>query len=571
MKDDVLRRCLLAGFAGVAFLTFAGFSGPANAQRKKYVAFGWEFENATPSNILQVVDSLDCTPLDGIGLCPRLRDRHGRMMSSKLMDMPPLDWSDIEPWVPVLRELSSHRSMHESFMKSICAPTNRLDWTDDAAWSRVTETMRLLARFAREGGLRGLWVDDEDYHRQRQYYWRAGDPQYDRLCGIARRRGQEVFSAIFAEYPDATVFFFRFLSRVHAYFNYDDLHSACRARGDLWPSFINGMLDVLPPSARIVDGYEYGYRFSAENGKGDYYFGHALQKSRFANLASATNRSKYRAQVLSAPAIYMDKYINPETSRWYAPPLNGSRPARFSADVAQATHVADEYVWLWGEKSCWSNWRGKMPPRKYMSFETWEERLPGIQDAMSFRKCPRDFAVERLALLKRTGKFSPLNANVECALANGSTSDSLAKPYSGWSAVEGDKEGRFAFDSSVGENDTSSLVAEGVASGCFVMSSGLVRPGEKYLVGFSAKGDIVGGGVEWKRDGKWDFSIPGVSVPMSAPDANGWRHGLVAIQIPENANGFGLQLRVMQAPGERSWFDNVFYCRADLATGGDSE
>ena len=561
MKDDVLRRCLLAGFAGVAFLTFAGFSGPANAQRKKYVAFGWEFENATPSNILQVVDSLDCTPLDGIGLCPRLRDRHGRMMSSRLMDMPVPDWADLEPWVPVLRELTSHRSMRESFMKSICAPTNRLDWTDDAAWRRVAGTMRQLARLAREGGLRGLWVDDEEYHKQSQYYWRPGDPPYDRLCEIARGRGREVFSAIFSEYPDATIFFFRFFTRVHAYFNREDLASARRAGGDVWPAFLNGLLDVLPPTARLVDGYEYAYRFDSQ--KNEYYIGYALQKSRFANHADVSNRAKYLTQVSSAPAMYMDKYVNPETSRWYAAPLDGSRAMRFAADIAQATHVVDGYVWFWGEKHCWADWRGKMPQRKSISLETWENKLPGMLESMSFCKSPHDFAVERLALLKRTGRYAPLNANAECRAEPKDGSVCLAKPYSSWSDPKTGATGSFAFDPAVGEDDGSSLVAKGVSSGCFIMSSDAVVPGKIYLVGFSAKGDIVGGGVEWKRDGKWEFSIPGVSVPMSAPDANGWRHGLTAIRIPRNANGFGLQLKVRQAPGDSSWFDNVFYCDAE--------
>jgi len=546
-----MKTCLLSFFACVAASSFAD---------RKYVAFGWEFENATPSNILQVVDSLDSTPLDGIGLYPRLRDRQGRMMSSKLMDVPVPDWADLEPWVPVLRELTSHRSMRESFMKSICAPTNRLAWTDDAVWRRVSLTMRRLARLAREGGLKGLWVDDEEYHRQSQYYWRPGDPPYESLCEIARGRGREVFSAIFSEYPGATIFFFRFFTRVHAYFNCDDIASARRARGDVWPSFLNGLLDVLPPTARLVDGCEYAYRFDSQ--KNEYYIGYALQKSRFANLADAANRAKYLAQVSSAPAMYMDKYVNPETSRWYAPPLNGSRANRFAADISQAVHAADEYVWLWGERHCWADWRGKMPQRKSISLETWEEKLPGIMETMSFCKSPHNFAAERLALLRQSGRFAPLNANPRCR-SDPQNGDDLAKPYSSWTDPSGGIAGRFAFDATVGEHDSSSLVAEGVPSGCFVMTSGAVVPGKIYIVGFSAKGDVVGGSVEWQRNGKWDFSIPGISIPLSAPSAKGWRHGLMAIRIPENANGFGLQLHVRQSPGERSWFDNVFYCDAE--------
>ena len=554
-------RCLLAWIATAAFSLLVGTSCIAGLTPKKHVVFGWEFQNATPSNILQIVDSLDNTPIDGIGLHPRLIDRHGRLVKYKIMNGPAIEWADLEPWVPVLRELSSHRSMRESFMKSIGAPIDRLDWTDDATWRRLSESMRQLAKFARKGGLKGLWVDDEDYCHQRQYYWRPGDPPYDRLCEIVRKRGQEVFYAAFSEYPDMTVFFFRFLTRVQAYFNCDDPASARRARGDVWPSFLNGILDVIPPTAKLVDGYEYSYRFEAQ--KNGYQIGHALQKSRFANLADAQNRAKYLTQVSSSLAIYMDKYVNPETSRWYAAPLNGSRSARFAADVGQATRIADEYVWFWSEKYCWANWSGKMPQSKKISLETWEEKLPGILDAMAFCKDSPGFAAKRLAVLKSTGKYVPLNTNGECRALAKDGNGKLPAPYSSWADPKYGEAGKFMFDSTVGECDTSSLAAEGVAGGCFVMSSGPVTPGKMYLVGFSAKGDIVGGGVEWKRDGKWDFSIPGISVPVSAPDGNGWRHGLTAICVPEGANGFGLQLSIRQRPDERSWFDNIFYCEAE--------
>jgi len=525
---------------------------------KKYVAFGWEFENATPSNLLQIVDSLDRTPLDGIGMYPRLVDRYGKPIKAKLMDQPALDWLDLEPWVPAFRELTSHRSLRESFLKSICAPTNRLDWTDDATWRRVSLTMRNLARLAREGGLKGLWVDDEDYHRQRQYYWCAGDPPYDRLFEIARARGREVFSAMLSEYPDMTIFFFRFFTRVHAYARSEDPASACRANGDVWPAFLNGLLDVLPPTARVVDGYEYGYRFDAE--KDGYYVGYANQKSRFSRLAASSNRTKYLTQVSSAPAMYMDMYVSPEGERWHAPPLNGSRANRIIANVGQATQVSDEYVWFWGERQCWADWKKGL--RKKISATTWETSLPGLSEAMSLSKDPYGFAKRRLDGLRQSGRFQPLNENWTCCPKT-ATEESLSAPYSSWIDDKVGSSGRFAFDASVGEDDTASLVAEGVARGCFVMKGGPVKPGETYLFGYSAKGDVVGGMVEWMRNGKWDFSIPGVSIVQSRPDPKGWRHGLMAVRIPENVDGFGFQLLVSQGPGERSWFDNVFYCRAE--------
>ena len=86
--------------------------------------------------------------------------------------------------------------------------------------------------------------------------------------------------------------------------------------------------------------------------------------------------------------------------------------------------------------------------------------------------------------------------------------------------------------------------------------------GETYLAGFSAKGEMTSGTIYWLRNGKWDFKIPGISISLSAPDANGWKHGLMSFRIPPEADGFGMQMGVCQAPGEKCWFDNAFYVRA---------
>lgn len=275
------KGLVFAASAVLGFSLSAGAAAPDGVSRRKFVMFGWEFGNATPSNILEVVDSLDGTPVDGIGLYPRIVDRKGRRLRDKMMDQPALEWADLEPWVPVLRELSAHRSMRESMMKTICAPTNRIDWTDDAAWRRISETMRQLTRFSREGGLKG-----------------------------------------------------------------------------------------------------------------------------------------------------------------------------------------------------------------------------GVR-------------------------------------------------------------GHFGFDTAFGENDSSSVFAEGVTRGCITVNSGPLKPGRIYIVGFSAKGDIVGGTVYWQRGTGWDFSIPGRSVHLSEPDEKGWRHGLTAVRVPDGVSTFGLQLSVGLAPGERCWYDNVFYCEAE--------
>lgn len=555
---------------GVVAAALAGVVGSAEAAyekegrapiRKKYVAFGWEFGQATPDQLLKVADSLDRTALDGIGIYLNVTNAAGKRVNKMIMHAPAYDWNDLAPSVPAFRALTRHRSMKETFFKSFCAPTNRLDWADDATWARIGMSMRMLARLAKAGGLKGLSVDDEDYHHQRLFRRLPGEPSMDVMAELVRRRAREVFAPAFEEYPEMTVFLFRFFTAGRIYSGCNDPMGARADTGDLWPSFLNGLLDVLPPGAKLVDGYEESYVFDSL--KHEYLRGYMHEKSRLVNMATPSNRIKYLTQVSGSMAIYLDMYRNPEGSKYYSTPIDGSRFAHLAANLEQVTQTVDEYVWFWGEKQCWSDWSaaGRKLPRNIKP-ERWTQSFPELTDTMEILKDPAGFAARQLEAIRAAGAFKPLNANAACERPSQAKDDKLSAPYSGWSDKNVGPEGRFFFDSTVGENDTSSLCAEGVAGGCITMSIRNLKAGDAYLAGFSAKGKMTSGMIYWLRNGKWDFNIPGISVSLSAPDANGWKHGLMSFRIPPEADGFGMQMGVCQAPGEKCWFDNAFYLKA---------
>ena len=76
----------------------------------------------------------------------------------------------------------------ETFLTLYANPGD-VDWFDDAGWPEVVDHWRLLARLAKQGGLRGLLYDAEPYthpHSQFRYGAQAG-------------RGAHVGSAIAAK------------------------------------------------------------------------------------------------------------------------------------------------------------------------------------------------------------------------------------------------------------------------------------------------------------------------------------------------------------------------------------
>ena len=551
MKCRGRKALVLATWFTIAALTmFAGTPSPAT---KKFVAFACEFSRMSVRDLVAYADELDKTPLDGIGVYLNEKAPDGTLVSTHNIMRSIWRRDVLEPLVPTARELTAHPSLRESFVGSFRAPAKRIEWGDDAGWALVASNMTIVAWFAKAGGFRGLSMDPEDYRHAGQFIRMAGDVPYDELCALARRRGCEVFEGVFREYPDVCILSFWFLSLSHAYLGSDDPARDARERGDLWPAFVDGILDVMPPEASVVDGNEHSYRYEAK--RGEFARAALAMRHRLPNLVSPENRAKFLGQVEVSFGLYLDMYTNPIGASWYFGPENGSRVGHFAQNLVGAAETADEYVWFWGEKHCWADWKGKGPDdERKISSETWNQSLAGFEDEILAVKSQAAFLERRLSRLSELGVPMVLNANPECA----GNSEKTPAPYSPWQQNKC-RQGRLFRDATCGDGDNSSLAAEGVENGAFsVVPSRDVVPGERFLVSASAKGDGASALVAWKRNGKLDWDIlPPVQLRFDEADGRGWRRGTAFVRVPESANGMSLILSVRQREGEKCNFDNV--------------
>ena len=392
---------------------FAGALPAAEANPPKYVAFAWEFGGSSPQDMLKVVDQFDRTPLDGVGLKLRadavIDGVRTNLNYRRFMQAPAWPKEAFASQIPHFRKLTAHKSMRHSFLTSFHCPRTRIAWTDDAAWAVVAKSMRTVAWVAKQGGLKGISADPEDYRKVQQFIRRPGEPPYDELCEIVRRRGRELFKPVFEEYPDVTLHFFWFMSNVRFYVRRDgtDPERMVRLDESLWPAFLNGVLDVLPPGASINDGDEEGYWHSAaKNGyrNGAYLFHHVYPK-----LVAPENLGKYRRQVRYVPPIYMDMYTNGERSSWYKGPTDGSRTETLRRDLRQAADVCGGYIWFWGEKHPWVNHGSKWrKPDGRIADATWADKLPGLFRAMAWAKDPIALYGREVAALEAKGALTNL-------------------------------------------------------------------------------------------------------------------------------------------------------------------
>ena len=528
---------------------------PAFPREKKIVSFAWEWQRTDPAMLQELQPQIYAAGLDGIGL--GLNFRQGEQsFSTDGICTEPWDYAAMRPYVEKYRMVLGRPGLTDCFLTSFYVPKKRFAWTDDAAWARVRDNMRLLARFAKAAGFVGLRIDHEDYPRQRQFDRLPGDPPMAELEGIVRRRGREIFGPVFEEFPDAKLFFFWFMTEHARMFNgADEPLQALRDANKLWAFFANGILDTLPPDGRIYDGNEHSYEYKS----GDFeYFENAGAIRQMDGFAYPENRGKYRSQVSPSAAIFLGMYCQTNSAtQWYRPPFAGSRLGMFRRDLKQALDSVDEYLWTW---SSWQPYirrpnvsSGEWPAPVWRK-KTFEDLMPGFTRALIAIKNPVRFLDE----------IYPAMMAATNAPANLISSD--LSPKSVWQEKPKDRApGTFSMDTEVFGAASPSVKVEGVGKGGLVASVDGVLTGEIYAVRVRTK--VQGGGfharVGWQRGGKWRHFALVSALSFGKPDERGWRTGRAVVTVPENVETLVLLFNVNQEVGEVCWVDDAEIVRVE--------
>lgn len=549
MKSNVLKAlsgAVLCVFAALHTDASIIMKGPV---RKKFIACGHEFGHITASNLLQRAAAYEGLGLDGttVGLCGRMPD--GKPATTYMLTRDRRPWPEdvFEDEIRFLKKLTSGTTFRELFVRSFRIPRERVRWNDDAMWKIIAGHMKATARAAKRGGCRGLHIDHEDYFAAKQFVRLPSEAPWEELSDVARRRGRETFKAVFDEFPDVTLFFYRYMVADPAFWNSystaDDPAAAMRAKGDLWIPFINGMLDVMPWTAKAVEGDETGYRYESVHNW--FHFARTLQRKCTQAFIAPEHLDKFRARTSSSFPVYLDAYTDDcftPDREYYRGPADGSRAVHLERNLSQASDASDEYVWLYGEKRTWVKWDRHPDSRLVKDGHTWTDVFPGITDVLDANRNPKAFLEKCLA---RKGDFE----------------DAFTGKYAHWKRGGAKGKGVFAEDRTYGFGDTSSYRAKGVADGCF-MCNVPAKCGEYFAVTFSVKngaGNWARAGYGASLPGLNSWLIPGHAVTLSEPDADGWRHGAVLMRVPDCAKSIGFTAGLKQKENDVAWLDNVHF------------
>ena len=521
------------------------------ADRVKFIGTGWDMSLRTPEQILAQADEFAATGLDGVSISvPTVKDASGKSRGTHHTMTAAFFTKEIaDRYVPIFREITSKKGLRHSFVICNWCPIdgNRLDWRDDEAWKAFASNMRAIAYLAKKGGLEGILVDDEDYGNKGQFFRSAVDPPIPEAQRLARQRGREIGRAMFEEFPNARIMLYRCLGIENSYFRVQNRYNTMQAyktidtTGWLCPPFMDGIFDVISPTATLVDGDECGYGYKAA--KRDFEVAIARRFSKLSLLLSPENRGKYRAQTSFGFGQYLDSYFrkqagDPEDEK----ALAASRMSRFAENLAGAAEATEEYVWIYGEKCLWVNWKDfRCHGWQKMRRVTWESQLPGLAKTLERLKDPYAWTIKTADALK-AGKAKNLIAG---ALVKPNTWQSEKLPAGTFSSIPG-----------AGIGGSPLLRAENVRGGCFIPDVHGVAPGDELIAEAYVRGD-GSMHLRWTLDNVWAWNFGGVIAAAEPPDAEGWRRMTVYAVVPKGINGVRLKLNVHDLPGLTTEYSGV--------------
>jgi hypothetical protein len=498
---------------------------------KKFIAAGAFVRKCTPKELLNNSESLAKSGFDGVAVSVNAQDAVGnRLGSDALMSRAKFTAARFKPFVDELKEMRLRDGLKESLLYVSLSPNekDRLPWGSEKRWNLFAYNMGMMAKLAKASGLKGLFIDVSDRDSAGQFLLTKKDKGfgYDTLRREARRRGRAAGKAIFSAYPDIVLF-------STAWFSAEaDLVAPAaepaaerlKERGSLWPDFVNGIVDEMPPTARLVDGGGNGAR---DAGKGDYSKAASDLFAISRTLVDGANAAKLLTALSPAAGAELKRQES-EHSFW--------------RNLAGAASTSSEYVWIdVGGDAIFGEGASAL-----------DRRIPRWRDVIGQVKDERGWIERRLR--ENDGEFVDLvpDPTASCGISRG---------Y--FAYIEKDKRdvAKIETDDTVGEGDGVSFKLTNCgASGTLMFRVQNVKPGDFYIVQFSTRGYPVAAKVAWRENSAFRWNVPSVGLPVISENAAGWRKASKIVRAPD-MEGYNEMYLMIDMRGckadDSSWVDNV--------------
>lgn len=538
----------MVAMAAMVWQDAAGASAPLPFNQKSVIYFGWDTLGATTSDVYRNREQFAETGFDGICMPLTGKTEKGADFMGRLPIIGKrFTREQFADSIAKIKEMTKLKGLSGSYLMVYWMSSPRLKWDDNAAWSVFADNMRFLAEVAKETGLKGLFIDHEDYTGKPLFTWRQDDdPPYDKTLELARRRGREIIAATAAGFPDGRIINDRLLMQNDDCARSQQPLETLRMRKDLWSAFVNGIIEAKPDGFGFDDGCEHGYGAMTEK---DYLA--AKYRSMLQGLPFLD--PSLRTKFVTSTKVHFGKWLD----RWFQKRNLPFVPGMFAESFWSCGVCCDGVYWVYGEKSSVVKWGRKVHPRVDCE-TTWNERIPDL--AMMLRASVGDYSPLRENVA--AGRIRNLIANPSCDSPNGQ----LPAPYTTYVEEKNRIDGMFSWDGGTGCASPGSLKLAG--HGCYKVEAGGLKPYDRIYVKFAAKGDNPNGDVVWRTKGayEWYLDYQYLIRPVRI-DANGWKHYEAVLSVPmkkktsalevNQIDSVGIILGGSAGPESPVWFDDI--------------
>ena len=521
--------------------------------RPKLVTLG---KSPDPAFLLANIELVEKScPFDGISIELPRQIRNGKLDVSfghEVFIPRPLDKIRMKKWVDDLKQVKFSRLKHNFTRVSVCG-ASEYGFFDDACWKIALDNVRTVARAAKAGGLKGIMFDVEHYDGKKpmlfQYVPGKGHTQ-EETHAKARERGRQFMNALAGEFPEIIVF------TVLGSFslNFDAVDSGAApgtAQYGLANDFFNGMLDVIPPKAKLLDGLE----------TRSYYAQDARDFYRLANeytvkgrqLAAPENRRKFLEQTSAAPGVWLEPFLWPGYYQVKSPVMDDM--ALFRSNLCAAMETAPEYVWVYFCSGLWFDM--ELPPVEERSIARYNptsrllpERYPGLLDTLEFVRDPLAYARKHPGELVCKEDFDRVKLTGPALISK--------KLLPGLEFNQ--KHGKGELVPGAGIKGSTAARFTGVRNG-LPFKALKVKPGEVYYIRLDGKAEgdaYLYLGIACRNRKPQEMYVTRRRISFSGKSTDGYRMAELVTLIPDNASTLLIRLgcNSNSATGA-AWFDDL--------------
>jgi hypothetical protein len=351
------RKFLKMIFLFLIFIFNLSFS------EKKIIYYGW----ATRDTIFvrENWQELDKLPFDGIGISVAIDRKRpttgngatGNLLGWNLFGDRKFKYDEFKEAIEDLK-VPKWKNLKENFLACAVATKGQdkgLNWFDDTRWEIIYNNWEIFIRIAKEGNLKGIFVDFEHYDydcelfRYAHHKAKREDRPFAEYKEKAKQRGRDIMKITKRIFPDIIIFY----STGYSMYFTDKFSRGGpeeEVRYSLLPSFLDGMLSELGENMKFVEIasvdpelhrrgiYPYGYTEEE-------HFRKAYETVKTKCLSVTEYPEIFKKRVSAGFALSFDyphrEFNTEELSKNYF------TPEKFAYALENGLKITDEYLWIY--------------------------------------------------------------------------------------------------------------------------------------------------------------------------------------------------------------------------------